>query len=98
MKTNGHVFWGVRHGNDHNPVCTTAYMITAFHCLKCAKWLTTARSAYIFGGRRNSLSVVINNFFQLVLSSLESLYNLSGIGQATSHRIAEVHHSIGTVC
>ena len=44
------------------------------------------------------LSVVINNSFQLVLSSLESLYNLSGIGQATSHHIAEVHHSIGTVC
>lgn len=42
--------------------------------------------------------MVINNYFQLVLSSLESLYNLSGIGQATSHHIAEVHHSIGTVC
>lgn len=33
--------------------------------------------------------------FQLVLSSLESLYNLSGVGQVTSDHIAEVHHSIG---
>lgn len=35
------------------------------------------------------------NFFQLVLSSLESLYNLSGVGQVTSDHIAEVNHSIG---
>lgn len=31
---------------------------------------------------------------QLVLSSLESLYNLSGVGQVTSDHIAEVYHSI----
>ena len=43
--------------------------------------------------RRNFQLVVL--FFQLVLSSLESLYNLSGIGQVTSQHIAEVHRSIG---
>lgn len=40
------------------------------------------------------IKVLIVNDVQLVLSSLESLYNLSGIGQVTSQHIAEVHCSI----
>lgn len=40
------------------------------------------------------IQVLIVSDVQLVLSSLESLYNLSGVGQVTSDHIAEVHHSI----
>lgn len=93
-----------------NPVCTIAYMITAFHCLSggsllffphiVSKLMLEEKMLFcplhLFFDKL--LSVVINNSFQLVLSSLESLYNLSGIGQVTSHHIAEAHHSIGMVC
>ncbi|KAL9984999.1 hypothetical protein ACROYT_G007350 [Oculina patagonica] len=44
---------------------------------------------------KSLIKVLIVSDVQLVLSSLESLYNLSGVGQVTSDHIAEVHHSIG---
>lgn len=41
------------------------------------------------------LTLAYCRVFQLVIGSLEALYNISGVGQTTSDQIASVDRSVG---